>query len=76
VPNVIKYYAMKTYGEIFFTSALVGGEWSASHPGRFIPGEKGPGTKWIRGWVGHRIDLQPVVSRYSGYATLKYTYEN
>jgi hypothetical protein len=36
---------MKTYGGVnvyiqaFLTSALVGGEWSASHPDRFTPGE-------------------------------------
>jgi hypothetical protein len=48
---------MKTYGgvdvqtRVFSTSALVGGEWSASRPGRFTPGEKAPGTHWIGGWV-------------------------
>jgi hypothetical protein len=51
------HYAMKAYGgvdvwiHVFLTSALVGGEWSASHPGRFIPGERAPGTHWIGGWV-------------------------
>jgi hypothetical protein len=40
---------MKAYGgvdaliHIFLTSALAGGEWSASRPGRFTPGEK-PGV--------------------------------
>jgi hypothetical protein len=39
---------MKTYGvadawiHIFLTSALVGGAWSASHHGRFMPGERAP----------------------------------
>jgi hypothetical protein len=39
---------MKAYGEvdvyihIFLTSALVGGEWSASRPGRFIRGKELP----------------------------------
>jgi hypothetical protein len=39
---------MKAYGgvdvqiHILLTWALVGGEWSASHPGRFTPGEKAP----------------------------------
>jgi hypothetical protein len=39
---------MKAYGgvdvqiNIFLTSALVGGEWSASRPGRFTPGKKTP----------------------------------
>jgi len=48
-----KYHAMKTYGEVemqfhaFLTSELDGGEWSASRPGRFIRGGKGPGTRWI-----------------------------
>jgi hypothetical protein len=35
------------------TSALVGGEWSASRPGRFTPRERTPSTYWIGGWVGH-----------------------
>jgi hypothetical protein len=29
------------------TSALDGGEWSASRPGRFTPRERDPGTHWI-----------------------------
>jgi hypothetical protein len=39
---------MKTYGgvdvqiQIFFTSAVDGGEWSASRPGRFTPKERTP----------------------------------
>jgi hypothetical protein len=49
---LIKNYAMKAYGgvdvqiHVFFTSALVGGEWSASQPCGFTPG-----TYWIGGWV-------------------------
>jgi hypothetical protein len=39
----------------FLTLALVGGEWSTSHPGRFIPGKKG--THWIGGWVDPRASL-------------------
>jgi hypothetical protein len=48
---------MKAYGgvdvyiHIILTSALVGGEWSASRPCRFNPGERAPGTNWIGGWV-------------------------
>jgi hypothetical protein len=48
--KVVPVLAMKAYEEvdvqihIFLTSALDGGEWSASHPGRFIPGERAPGT--------------------------------
>jgi hypothetical protein len=33
------------------TSALDGGEWSASRPGRFTPREGAPVTRWIGGWV-------------------------
>jgi hypothetical protein len=39
---------MKAYGKvdvyihIFLTWALVGSEWSDSHPGRFAPGEGAP----------------------------------
>jgi hypothetical protein len=36
------------------TSALGGGEWSASRPGRFTPRERAPGTHWIGGWMGPR----------------------
>jgi hypothetical protein len=36
------------------TSALVGGEWSASRPGRFTPWERAPGIHWIGGWVDPR----------------------
>jgi hypothetical protein len=42
----------------FTTSALDGGEWSASRPGRaFTPGERTPGTHWRGGWVGPRAGL-------------------
>jgi hypothetical protein len=43
----------------FLTLALDGGEWSASCPGRFIPGEIAPGTHWID-WVGPRASLDAV----------------
>jgi hypothetical protein len=45
------------------TSALDGGEWSASHPGRFIPRERAPGTYRTGGWVGPRAVLDEVVKR-------------
>jgi hypothetical protein len=57
---------MKVYGgvdlqiHIFLTSALVGGEWSVSCPGRLTPGEKAPGTHWIGGWVDPRVGLDDV----------------
>jgi hypothetical protein len=40
------------------TSALDGGEWSASHPGCFTFRERDPGTHWIGGWVGPRARLE------------------
>jgi hypothetical protein len=45
------------------TSALDGGEWSASRPGRFTPWERIRGTHWIRGWVGPRAVLDAAVKR-------------
>jgi hypothetical protein len=38
--------------------ALVGGDWSASRPCLFAPGETAPsGTHWIGGWVVPRAGL-------------------
>jgi hypothetical protein len=54
---------MKMFGgadvkiHIFLTRALAGGEWSTSHPGRFTPGERAPGTNWIGGLADPRDDL-------------------
>jgi hypothetical protein len=45
------------------TSALDGGEWSASRPGRFTSSEIAPGTHWIGGWVGTIAGLDAVVKR-------------
>jgi hypothetical protein len=52
-----------TYIYVSFTSALVGGEWSASRPGRFTPGERAPNTQWIGGWLGPRAGLDDVDKR-------------
>jgi hypothetical protein len=60
---------MKTYGgvdvwiHIFLTSALVGGEWSASRTGRFTPGERDHVIHWIEGWVGPNAGLGLVEKR-------------
>jgi len=43
--------------------ALVGGKWSASHPGHFNPGEGTPDTHWIGGWVGSRASPDVEVRR-------------
>jgi hypothetical protein len=48
---------------IFLTSALVGGEWSTSSPGRFNAEERAPGTHWIGGWVYLRAGLDNLENR-------------
>jgi hypothetical protein len=45
------------------TSALVGGEWSTSRPGRFTPGERAPSTHWIGGWVDLRAGQDDLEKR-------------
>jgi hypothetical protein len=37
---------------IFLTSALDGGEWSASRPGCLTLGERVPGTHWVDSKAG------------------------
>jgi hypothetical protein len=60
---------MKAYGgvdvwiHILLTSALAAGEWRASRPGRFTPGERPPGTHWIGDWVDPRADLDDMEKR-------------
>jgi hypothetical protein len=60
---------MKAYGgvniwvHIFLTSALVGSEWSGSRPGRFIPGERAPDSRWRGGWVDSRAGLDDLEKR-------------
>jgi hypothetical protein len=51
------YGRVDVYSHIFLISALAGGEWSASRPGRFTPEERDPGTHWIGGWIGPRAGL-------------------
>jgi hypothetical protein len=45
------------------TSALDGGEWSASRPGRFTPRERASVTHWIGDWVAPRTVLDAAVKR-------------
>jgi hypothetical protein len=42
---------------VFFTTALVGGVWSATLLGHFNSGERPPGTHFIGGQVGTRASL-------------------
>jgi hypothetical protein len=44
-------------------SALIGGEWSTSRPGRFTPRERAPDTHWIGGWVDLRAGLDDLEKR-------------
>jgi hypothetical protein len=60
---------MKTYGgvdvqiHLFLTSALVGGNWSASLTSRFTLEERAPSTHWIGVWVFPRAGLYDVEKR-------------
>jgi hypothetical protein len=60
---------MKIYGGSggiappFLTSALDGGERSASLPDHFTPGEVAPGAHWTGDWVCHRAGLDTVEKR-------------
>jgi hypothetical protein len=51
------------YTSTFLDSALAGGEWSASCPGRFTLGKRAPGTHWIGGWVDPRTGLDELEKR-------------
>jgi hypothetical protein len=51
------YWGVEVYVYAFLTSALDGGEWSASRSGRFTPGVRSRGTHWIGGWVVPRAVL-------------------
>jgi hypothetical protein len=60
---------MKAYGRvdveiyIFLTSALAGGERSASRPSHITHRERATGTHWTGGWVGPRARLDDVKNR-------------
>jgi hypothetical protein len=62
--RLTKHHILKTYGRVevqlhaFLTSALDGGEWSRSRPGRFIPGERASDINWIGVWVSPRSSLE------------------
>jgi hypothetical protein len=54
---------MNVYIHIFLTSALVEGEWSASRPSRFAPGERASDTRTIGGYVNPRGGLDDMEKR-------------
>jgi hypothetical protein len=54
------YGGVDIYVHVFLTSALVGGEWSASRPA-VLPARKEPtGTQRIVGWVDSRTGLDDI----------------
>jgi hypothetical protein len=61
--NMKAYWGVEVQLHAFLSSVLDGGEFSASHTGRFTPRERAPGTHWIEGWVGPRAGLNTVVKR-------------
>jgi hypothetical protein len=46
---------------VFLTSALVGGQRSASRSYRFTPGESAPSTSCVGGWVGPRYGEEKIL---------------
>jgi hypothetical protein len=54
------YWGVEVEAQAFLTSALDGGEWSTSRPGRFTPEEGAPVTNWVGGWVGPRSGLDKI----------------
>jgi hypothetical protein len=56
------YWGVELYLHTLLTSALDGGEWSVSRPGRFTSKDRTPGTHWIGGKVGSRAGLDTVVN--------------
>jgi hypothetical protein len=57
---------MKAYGgmdiliHVFFTSAIVESDWSASRLCRFTPEKIAPCAHWVEGWVGFSTGLDDV----------------
>jgi hypothetical protein len=62
------YWGLDVEFKVFLTSALVGGEWSASFPGRVTSGERGPDIHWKDGWVGPIPGLDDVESELMTFA--------
>jgi hypothetical protein len=67
--SLTKHSAIRTYGGVevwlhtFLTSALDGGEWSASRPSCCTPRERAPGIHCVGGRVGHNTGLIAVAKR-------------
>jgi hypothetical protein len=52
---------MKTYGGVFSTLTLIGGDCSDSRPGRSIPSERNSDTRWVGGCVDENLLSQEVL---------------
>jgi hypothetical protein len=66
-------WGVDVYTHVFLISAPAGDEWSASHLGRFTPGERSPCTHWIGGWFDPRTSVDNVerkTSKYSEYTRI------
>jgi hypothetical protein len=59
------YWGVEEKHHTFLTSALDGGEWSATRHSRFTPRGKSlpPGIHWMGGWVGSTASLDAVEKR-------------
>jgi hypothetical protein len=68
-----KYYVIQTFGgidaeiHVFLTSALVGGDLSASRPAHFTSEKRGPSSHWTGDWA-------PVWKTYRGENSCPYHY--
>jgi hypothetical protein len=58
---ITAYWGVKVQIHAFLPSALDGGEWLDSRPGRFSHGERAPATYWIGDWVGPRAGLDVII---------------
>jgi hypothetical protein len=69
VPFLTENHALKAYWGVdvelhtFFISALDGGEWSVSRPGRFTLRERDHVTHWRGGLMGLRADLDATMDK-------------
>jgi hypothetical protein len=64
-----KHHAMKVYYGVDIVPRIL--HWSAFCPGRFTPGERARGIRWIKGWMGPRASLDAVVT--AGQMLIKFS---
>jgi hypothetical protein len=62
--NMMIHREVETQLHAFLTSALNASEWSVSHPGYFIPGERTPATHCLGGQVNSRSFVDPQRRKY------------